>query len=117
MSDLRTGSMVRLWQRRDKVPIKARYQPKRIVFVNRKDDNKDPNVICDIPAGAQALYMGSHRDALTEAMAKKGRGPFNFFPRDVLFHLVLWGERPVWVSSEDCELKDITEGDDGLPPA
>lgn len=104
--------MVRLWQRREEIPITARHRPES----NSSPRNRQ-NVICNIPAGAHGLYMGSTEDSFNTALRAKGRGPFGFTPVRILYHLILWGERPVWVSSSDCELKDITEGDDGLPPA
>lgn len=54
-----------------------------------------------------ALYMSSYNDGLAEAIAKKGRGPYGYAPTKVTYHLVLWGERPVWVSSEDAELEEV----------
>jgi hypothetical protein len=60
--------------------------------------------------------MGSAEDTFNSALRAKGAGPFGYTPARLIYHLILWGERPVWVASSDCELKDITEGDDGLPP-
>lgn len=107
VSDLIPGDMAVLWQRREEKPIKARKRPERLGVLHRDEDGEyiEDNVICNIPAGALVLYMSSYNDGLSEAIAKKGRGPYGMAPKKVTFHLVLWGESPVWVSSEDAELR------------
>lgn len=101
--------MAVLWQRREDKTIAARKRPERRGIVSRHtaktEESVDDNVICSIPAGALVLYMSSYNDGLSEAIAAKGRGPYGMAPKKVTYHLVLWGERPVWVSSEDAELR------------
>lgn len=107
------GAYVVLRQRNDDIPIKARRAPERAFNAHTRGDYRfnvnaqisDDAVICTIPAGERVLYMSSKQDALSVAMRGRGPGPFNFRPGDIVYHLVLWGDRPVWVSSADCDLE------------
>jgi len=108
---LKSGTMVELVQRREDVPIHARRIPESVTGPRGKR-NEDGTfegysrvVICDIPAGVKVLYMCSKDDAFSTALRAKGRGPYGYTPATVTYHCVLWGERPVWVSSAEVELK------------
>jgi hypothetical protein len=104
-TELLPGQMVRLWQRADNIPIKARRVPEAV---------GSPRayfriVICEVPSGATCLYVASHRDAFAEAMQANQSSSGSFgFKRGVEFNLIVWGDRPVWVSSSDCELEPLS---------
>lgn len=103
--ELTSGALVRIHRIRLSRPVNARRRPARLR--DSAEDRVEDNVITTIPEGAIALYMSSYNDGLAEAIAKKGRGPYGYAPTKVTYHLVLWGERPVWVSSEDAELEEV----------
>lgn len=110
------GTMVELHQRHIDVAIKARRLPQR--FASPRTAGTLTEHIADvasnrelvvgiIPSGTDVLYVSSKRDAFSALMAgKSASAPFGFRPGDVTFYLVLWGEKPVWVSSEDCDVKE-----------
>jgi hypothetical protein len=106
MSDLRSGELVRLLTLREGGSVAARRRPDRRMVRDSAED-VEPNIICNIPHGELALYVSSHSDGLADAIARKGRGPYGYVPKKITYHLVLWGERPVWVSSEDAELEVV----------
>ena len=58
-----------------------------------------------IPDDTVVLYMSSQVDAFKEALRARAAGPRGYRPSSVVHHLVMWGERPVWVSSEDAVLE------------
>jgi hypothetical protein len=105
--ELKTGAYVVLWQRNEDIPIKARRGPERVGL--RKPDAPQENVIGVIPRGTSVLYISSHSDGLRDAIAKRGRGPSGWIPKELVYHYILWADRPCWVSSEDCELRDVNE--------
>jgi len=102
---LKSGTLVTLHPSRDDRPIKARRVPEAL----RGPRNKvlERVLICDIPEGTTVLYMSSQNDAFNTALRAKGTGPFGYTPVQIIYHFVLWGDRPVWVSSEDTVLKPI----------
>lgn len=100
---LTSGTLCILWQKSDSVPIRARKAP--VSVSNPRTQKVEDIVICNIPAGTRVLYMSSQADSFNNALRKKGTGPYGFTPAQLLHHLILWGDRPVWVSSGDCELK------------
>lgn len=113
--DLQSGSMVVLWQKHEGIPITARRVPERVSSPRSPPSDgrrgssilnaeRQRVIIGEIPAGALVLYMSSKNDSLTEALSGR-KGPRNWTPAKIVFHLIMWGEKPVWVSSEDCELK------------
>jgi hypothetical protein len=112
---LKSGDMVILLQKHgEDCPIKARRVPEAVSSPRGpmnpdtlKYEAYDRVVICNIPNGARVLYISSKRDAFRDAIAGRGKGPYGYRPGGVTFHFVLWGERPVWVSSEDAELRGI----------
>lgn len=110
---LKSGTLVFLNQKREDIPIKARRRPEalnspRAVYRKRwEDDNtQNDNFLYNVPPGVQALYLSSKRDDFRAALQGK-TGPFGYKPGVVLYHLILWEDKPVWVSSEDVELEVV----------
>jgi len=114
--ELQSGTMVVLWQKHENIEISARRfpepwaqefpepirSPRAPLSLQREAWDR---VVCGtIPAGSLCLYMSSKNDAFTEALSGR-KGPRGWRPAKIVFHLIMWGDRPVWVSSEDCELK------------
>lgn len=91
------------------IPIWARRTPRTINMLTRDESIGEGIKLCDIPAGDKALYMSSKRDVVKDLLAGRGPGPYGFRPGQVIFHLVLWNGRPVWVSSSDCELEEVND--------
>lgn len=108
--DLKTGDLVTLVRLRHAFIIQARKQPKTLVSARIRSDNSveadDMFYPGAIPDGAQALYMGSHVDGLRAAMKAKV-GPYGYTPKQLVFHLVMWDGKAVWVSSDDAELRRV----------
>lgn len=110
LTNLKTGELIVVLQKRDNIKVRARKQAKTKVGVRIRGDDSlafddlfypDP-----IPNGDIALYMGSHVDSLHEALKKKS-GPFGLRHDNIVFHLVFWKGMAVWVSSEDAELQRV----------
>lgn len=105
---LKTGDMVILRQKRENMLMQARRQPERLKFPRRGEQMVvQDNVICSIPDGATALYMGSHTDPLREALKRKV-GPYGMVAGTIVYHFVFWNGMHAWVSSEDAELERVT---------
>lgn len=105
MAMLKTGDLVVLRQKRDNMMIQARRQPERLKFPKKGEQMVvQDNVICSIPNGSMALYMGSHTDDLHEALRKKV-GPYGMKQGTIVYHFVFWNGMHAWVSSEDAVLE------------
>lgn len=105
MAMLKTGDMVVLRQKREILMIQARRQPERLKFPRKGESFViQDNVICSIPDGSLALYMGSHTDSLREALKKKV-GPYGMQQGTIVYHFVFWNGMHAWVSSEDATLE------------
>lgn len=102
-----TGTFVTLVQKREDVPIRARRVPEAVSSPRSKAmaDMLERIVICDIPNGARVLYLSSKADDFNIALRAKGRGPYGYTSPQLIFHCVLWGERPVWIANAEVELK------------
>jgi len=91
------------------ISIKARRRPESFLSPRsaRVEGGLNDNdlFIASIPDDTMALYMSSQVDAFREAIRNRGPGPQGFRPNSVIFHLVLWDGRLVWVSSEDAVLQ------------
>ncbi len=100
------GDMVVIVQKDSDHPIRARKQPNRLKFRAPVGDlqKEDTNVICEVPNESHGLYISGIRDTLKDALDGRSPGPFGYRPGEVIFHLVLWGERPVWISSADASV-------------
>lgn len=102
-----TGTLVTLVQKREDVPIRARRVPETVSSPRSKAmaDVLERVVICNIPNGTQVLYLSSKADDFNIALRARGRGPYSYTPPQLIFHYVLWGERPAWISNEEVELR------------
>ncbi len=100
------GDMVTIVQRNENGLVWARKQPNRMKFRPSVADARieDANIICQVPNESKALYISSKRDTLKDALDGRSPGPFGYRPGEIVFHLVLWGERPVWISSADASV-------------
>lgn len=115
---LKSGQLVKLVRSDFVGDIWARRVPETLTSPRslKEDDagkSKKRIVICEIPDGAMCLYIASKRDTFSDLMASRHRRLQSKHddidrPRRIVFHYVLWGERPVWVSSEDCNLAVVT---------
>ena len=101
---LQPGTLVKVVRKLETVVL-ARKRPSRVSFSLRFDNtNEDANYVGVIDDGTVCLYMSSYSDGLAEAITKKGRGPYGFLPKTFVYYFILWNNKPVYVSSADCEL-------------
>lgn len=98
---LKTGTMVKLIQRRPDGAIRARSKPEPIMTLS----NTSSQVLFSIPEGDVALYMSSVEDKLDKALSNQG--PYGMHRMALTFHLVLWEGQPVWLSSADVVLVKV----------
>lgn len=108
LMEIKSGAMVTLTQLDQNIEIKARRVPETITYRYRSSDyisNHNHVVICKIPNGTRALYMCTSENVANANLIAKGAGPYGFKSKRLLFHCVLWGARPVWVSSAEADLK------------
>lgn len=98
---LQTGTLVKLVQVNVNVPIKGRTKPMSLL------SKEDVPTACVIPDGAHVLYVSSKLDELHEKLSRLN-GPFGFQRKQRFYHFVLWEGRPVWVSTVDAYLVEIT---------
>lgn len=90
--------------------ITARRVPEMLTdFHNLKkplDETLARVILCYVDDGTQVLYLSSKRDDLLDALnGRKQRSDGSWSPGGRWFYLVLWGDRPVWLSSEECTLE------------
>lgn len=112
---MKSGALCQLIQKRESVPIRARRVPETIGGRRSKlgrdgltnDKLLERVYVCDIPAGSQVLYMSTKVDAFSRLMAGRTTSPYGYKPNEIVFHLILWQDRPAWVCSEDAELREI----------
>jgi hypothetical protein len=112
VATLKSGDLVIVRQQREHVKVCGRRMPRswgggNPALGTTVAERIHNIVVCDIPNGARVLYMASQRDGLQAALAGRSKGPYGFRLGDIVYHLVLFGERPVWVSSLEAGLVPI----------